>query len=82
MCRISLGPIEWMTSCGYASLTDGEQVLVVLHAVLGVVPALEHDLGGAEVDRLAAAAQDLLDRVRPALGVLRAPGRRRRTCRP
>ena len=70
MCRISLGPIEWMTSCGYASLTDGEQLLVVLDAVVGVVAALQHHLGGAEVDRLAAPAQDLLHRVRPALGVL------------
>ena len=51
-------------------MTDENSVLVVLDAVVGVVPALQHDLGGAEVDRLAAAAQDLVDVVRPALGVL------------
>ena len=73
MCRISLGPIEWMTSGGVGRLDRPEQVLVVLDAVLGVVSALQHHLGRAEIDRLAAAAQDLLDRVRPALGVLRRP---------
>src|SRR4051794_13079249 len=35
-----------------------------------MVTALEHHLGGAECDRLAAPPQDLLGVVRPALGVL------------
>ncbi len=52
------------------ALDGAEERLVVLHAELGVVAALEHHLGGAEVDRLAAAAQDLVERVLPALLVL------------
>ena len=71
MCRISLGPIEWIDQLRVRRLDRGEQLLVVLDAVVRVVAALEHHLGRAQLDRLAAAAQDLLGRVGPALGVLR-----------
>ena len=50
-----------------------EGLLVPLDAEVGIVAALQHDLRRAEVDRLAAAAQDLLERVGPALGVLGRP---------
>ena len=53
------------------ALDRAEGLLVPLDAELGRVAALQHDLGGAEVDRLAAAAQQLVQAVRPALGVVR-----------
>ena len=58
---------------GVRLLDRREHRLVVLDAVLRVVPALQHDLGGAQLDRFAAPAQDLLQRMRPALGVPRRP---------
>src|SRR5215831_13082017 len=48
-----------------------EDALVPLHAELRRVAALEHDLRGAKIDGLTAAAQDLFVAVRPALVVLR-----------
>ena len=59
------------SAAGSAALIARERLLVPLDAELGRVAALQHDLRGAELDGLAAAAQDLLERVRPALGVLR-----------
>ena len=63
-------------------LDRGEQLLVVLDAVVRVVAALQHHLGRAEVDRLAAAAQDLLRSGATSPRRASAPGRRRRTCTP
>jgi len=50
-----------------------EDRLVPLDAEVGRMTALQHDLGRAEVERLATAAQDLLIRVRPAFFVLGGP---------
>ena len=47
--------------------------LVPLDAELGVVAALQHDLRRAEVDRLAAALDNLVDAAHPALVRLRRP---------
>lgn len=49
-------------------LDGGEVLLVVLDAVVRVVSALEHDLGSAQLDRLGAPAQDVVEVARPALG--------------
>src|SRR4051812_33395345 len=56
-----------------SGLDGGESFLVPVNPEIGRVPALQHDLGGPERLRLAAAAQDLLERVGPALGVLGSP---------
>src|SRR6476646_1434646 len=51
---------------------DGrERLLVPLDAELGGVPALQHDLGCAEFDGFSTSANDLVDRMRPALVVSR-----------
>jgi hypothetical protein len=56
---------------GEALLDRREVLLVVLHAVVRVVAALEHDLGAAQFDRLGAAAQDVVKVARPDVVALR-----------
>ena len=72
MCTTSDAPSEWMTSCGYAALIAAKSPRSTRRRVR-VVAALQHDLGGAELDGLAAAAQDLVEsRVQPSSCLRRA----------
>ena len=66
---------------GVLRLDRCEHRLVVLDAEVGVVAALQHHLGGAEVDGLAAAAQDLVGVAHPARRVLGALRRTRELAR-
>src|ERR1044072_3857272 len=51
-------------------LDSGEVLLVVLDAEVRVVAALEHDLGAAQLHRLGAAAQDVVQAADPHLVAL------------
>src|SRR2546423_10885136 len=54
-------------------LDRGEGLFVPLDAEVWTVPTLQHDLGGAEVDSLSTATQDLVERTGPTLLVLGRP---------
>ncbi len=58
---------------GVGPLDRGKGALVPLDAELGMVAALEHDLGRAQFDGLAASGEDVVDVADPALLVAGRP---------